>query len=118
MPIKELIQLEGPDSYCSSIMSGSEYEPVVQVQALEGQGAPDVRTHANIPVAKLPHDSGKLLRPGVVWYASEFVSLICLEILACLDFAMIRIVLHTPRTGIRKCSHCSYHCYHYHYHYH
>lgn len=40
----------------------------VQVPALQGQGAPDVEKHANIPLKKLPHDSqGQLLRPGVVW---------------------------------------------------
>ncbi|DBA84941.1 TPA: NAD-dependent protein deacylase sirtuin-5, mitochondrial [Trebouxia sp. C0005] len=36
------------------------------VPALQGQGAPDVEKHANIPLKKLPHDSqGQLLRPGV-----------------------------------------------------
>ncbi|DBA94468.1 TPA: hypothetical protein ACH3X1_002062 [Trebouxia sp. C0004] len=38
------------------------------VPALQGQGAPDVEPHANIPLKKLPHDSkGHLLHPGVVW---------------------------------------------------
>ena len=41
-----------------------------QVPALEGQGIPDVETHVDIPMDQLPHDSqGRLLRPGVVWYA-------------------------------------------------
>ena len=40
----------------------------LQVPELQGQGAPDVKHHANIPFKKLPHDSqGHLLRPGVVW---------------------------------------------------
>jgi len=40
----------------------------LQVPELQGQGAPDVKHHANIPLKKLPHDSqGHLLPPGVVW---------------------------------------------------
>lgn len=39
------------------------------VPALQGQGAPTVKHHANIPLKNLPHDSqGHLLRPGVVWF--------------------------------------------------
>ncbi|KAL0027565.1 hypothetical protein WJX77_011128 [Trebouxia sp. C0004] len=42
------------------------------VPALQGQGAPDVEPHANIPLKKLPHDSkGHLLHPGVVWFGED-----------------------------------------------
>lgn len=41
---------------------------LLQVPALKGQGAPDVKHHANIPLKQLPCDAkGQLLRPGVVW---------------------------------------------------
>lgn len=39
----------------------------MKVPALQGQGAPDMTHHANIPVEKLPSRHGCLLRPGVVW---------------------------------------------------
>ena len=39
-----------------------------QVAALAGTGAPDISSHANIPLKQLPlDDRGRLLRPGVVW---------------------------------------------------
>ena len=54
--------------YNRQIMTKLKLAGFLQVAALQGQGAPDVKHHANIPLKKLPHDSqGHLLRPGVVW---------------------------------------------------
>ena len=63
----------------------TSHEAKLQVPALEGQGAPDVESHANIPLAQLPHDpQGHLLRPGVVWYAQFVLSFgVLVSALAC-----------------------------------
>ncbi len=54
----------------------------VQVSALQGQGAPDVESHANIPIGQLPHSQGRLLRPGVVWCARCLLFLV--SVLTCM----------------------------------
>lgn len=69
------------------------HQAKLQVPALEGQGAPDVESHANIPLAQLPHDpQGHLLRPGVVWCADCVTLCVCLRPLWLLPLAFVHCI--------------------------